>query len=742
MNWTGGGLSRHSSRKTGALTEKQKQYFSKVQTGAKKKSPQAWTILGHLVKEQNHRSQSIGTGRQHDIGRRSRDSSVSLLPRDSIAGPHIRRDRVRHFSVGSRHDSGVLDPVKIKQEFLEKPPNDLYDASPPRDRKRKRQSPVSKAEKKKRTISDMRKRLLQKGDWVGVTVRKPVQYKYEAPTYSNKFGQRRATVQQAQYSSRQMTIISPFAPRIRRDSTHESVSREHQPNGRTDVRISIGGTMKRPGISSSTAPSRRHTGPEHAQAFGSEAASSDVMLLDHEDSFSDSFQCRGQSIFNHAYSPSCNPGGKVSRSNIKSYQRPRTPHMHCRAVQRRDDGQQSEHVKRTHTQQSSEQSSPSNGHDECVIFSSSSVAVQHPKPQSSRRSILLEFSSSDLPDSIVAHVGKPKTAVLPSQIMDNKIWESWVGVLDGGDDDLEQSSERRVSPGVSEMATHQVNDNQDKSLLSTWLPIKLGIGGVIPSSPPEMITTTPQARSATSFDSSKEREFAELQHAYSAEIQSSLSRSIEANERMPLPQRPAPIQKPATPKQDADEVWKKFVFDDETDEDDEGSEESSRQVVAAVRAKSTVLCMQAPSSMAGNLSATDSTNSRQQAGAFRSRMAIKESSRRPQPSHERQQQNAWPRNGPLQRQFMSSSSDSAGASMVAIKNSSKSGPLPMKETRRVLFTKPTPIVGPKIEEPRSDPPLHTGQRLRSDANSFQRKDATLEDVVTSTDSDAASIEDD
>jgi hypothetical protein len=63
------------------------------------------------------------------------------------------------------------------------------------------------------------------------------------------------------------------------------------------------------------------------------------------------------------------------------------------------------------------------------IFSSSTTSLRHPRPRSSRTSLLLRSDSSEISGSIVAQVGKVKPVVPSSQAVDNEIWESWVGPM-------------------------------------------------------------------------------------------------------------------------------------------------------------------------------------------------------------------------------------------------------------------------------------------------------------------------
>ena len=591
MNWTGGGLSRHS-RKTGGLTARQKQHFAKVQIsqrmGARKRSPQTRTILGNIVENHQRRSPSIDsvTGYKRDQVRR--EQSASGCPPDPILRPYTRRGSPRFSYYESEHsECSDKDPIQIKREQFGTPYDELYDATPePPVKKRRRDAVVAQSEQNEPCISESRRQLLRKEDWVGIKVQERVLYKFVPPTYGDKFGQRRKVSHQARYKSRQTAIDPSIIIRGRRGSSHDSeVRKRHDTQGKTDVRISIGGRTLNPGISSSTAPSRRHPSSTHTQVLGSQATSSDVMLLDQEDILDD-FQGADNNFDHTIRSFPERSRQRIHRYNFElddRYQRlkrPGTSHNQFQ-IEGQEDVQQSRFSAESFSEEDSPYISPLESNrvylDDGVIFSSSSVSVQHPVPQSSKPKLFLHHlrsSSSELAYSTVAQVGRTEPAVPGSQVLENEIWKTWVDELDGGDDleahqDQPAGKEALISPGVSEAPIQE----HERKLSSKTSQLREAILKLIDDRDNTSNMPIPSSCSISVTSQAAlgiHEEIKQLQiprHLIPQASNRFTDSRLDTVYRAEAHPKPPLNEKPAQP--NSDEVWRKFVFSDGENDDED-----------------------------------------------------------------------------------------------------------------------------------------------------------------------------
>lgn len=357
--------------------------------------------------------------------------------------------------------------VPVKRDPSQALEDDLYSATPPqRSMKRKHDIAIlekdgaSQVHQRDESLSDIKKRLLRRGDWVGVTIQKPLELVYSSVKDGNDIGRRRKVKQgqRAKYRSAQSHIESPFQARSRphayNDPWMEHIERD-QPVA-PDVRISIGGRTVPPGVSSSTGKRR---GPSTSGRGSSRAVSSEVLLLGSE---------RSRGLFNNEhtrdrYETFGNPDSLLLESSRA------TPHR------RRDKASQRSHsllalsnyddflgsnedqdqdkgwvgvtadslAKLQHdfqgrgspggksSNRSREHATPRVDLHRSLrpgqeVFSSSTAPMHHPRPRTSKRSVLLQEGSSQLAESNVAQLGKPKATVSSSQQLEDEIWRSWV----------------------------------------------------------------------------------------------------------------------------------------------------------------------------------------------------------------------------------------------------------------------------------------------------------------------------
>lgn len=573
MNWTGGRLSRHSHTKSGALTARQKQHFAKVQSNQRnnvENGARSLSILGHALKDCRQPSVLKEDNQIHTQGnyRSSRDQDDRTTSR-----MYSRTHESQQFPQGIR-----TSMIKVERAIT--PDDDLYDATPPpRVEKRKRETPHVTLEQHDTTqdcsASDKRRKLLRKGNWVGTNIQQPIQLAFAYPTHGADIGRRRKVLDghRVQYASKQMLVTSPFTKRQRVHSPQLLKIHGIQ-RTKTDVRISIGGRVVPPGISSSTVPSRYqcHSERTHEQEF-SQRGSSDVMLLDNN-----------TPNRNHLYNQSFDPSGHSGRlEGIEIHSRESPEGNQGPNTEESDLEQFSGGIRSQSGSPDQTNSLPRDGyHRERSIskqailespvsefFTSSSAAIHHPKPHSSRISLLLRSSSSEIAESTTAQVGPSKPVVPPSQALDHDIWETWITTLEDEQDisglaNMESSArlERQVaiSPGISAIPlnlpsakpTASPKTNQRLAVHSTANEFQ-GSGdrkfdSLLPHDEPAEANQGPNgttARPVAEFVQDLSGGISRLHEIVPAEIISS-KRAKRSN---------------------SDDLWRKFVFDDSSDND-------------------------------------------------------------------------------------------------------------------------------------------------------------------------------
>jgi len=762
MNWTGGRLSRHS-RKTGSLTARQKQHFARVQSaqqaGAKQRSPQKWTVLGHVIEENQRRKPSVEFDARHSANRAAHEPSVSCWPPDSVPMSRSRRRIVRHTSYNS-DEHQEKDCVISKRQQSRTPFDDLYDATPEPPNKRRRNDRGTRVEQEKPSISETRKQLLLKGDWVGIKTQNPARYNFVPPIYGDNFGQRRKVSHKARYNSRHTAIGSPFSVRAIRDSPHDFIMRERQhKQGRTDVRISIGGRTINPGISSSPGRSRRPSSSTKAQVLESQVTSSDIMLLDQEN-ISD-LQAANH-IFGHEKLASI--GKYLERTHQHRRQQRQPPN--CSRVSYDQDHIKFQESEQHHYPLAAEFSeidsrcdSPLEGSkidtSERVIFSSSSVSVHHPAPQSSKLKLFLRnlrSSSSELAHSTVAHVGRANPAVPQSQMLDHKTWEIWVNDMDGNYSSngiCEQPAmvETLISPGISEALERcgknpsssslprlgttisQSRDDGDEVSNSIYMPSSCLVsvtGCVEPAVPLQKVQTRHE-----------ENEVYKEPRCLGNPTSKRLSKSRLDTIHGIVEPTATLSAKGKTTRLNSDELWRKFVFSG-SDDEEEPSEIETKEVCTGSRLEKFSL---SPSSVPASAVIDSSLFREEEAVAIQLSLPEEQKSILPY-IQDKQRPNGWSSNRNLNRLSVSSSSDIVDTLMSTTANISTSSPSQVvKNDRKVLFTKPKPFIGSKVKQLQGGhSPIYIG-RLARRANSLRNDTGRESHQYCSTESDDESIED-
>jgi hypothetical protein len=423
MNWTGGRLQRHS-KAGNSLKHKQEQHFAKVKKN----------LLSGGRKSTSKQPNLDRMRQLHEVQRDSGSDALEARGGFSLEGNNdtnlrndsqLSRENLRRQSDMSAHRNRTTQHPQVFPRVTDE---DIYSATPQsRSLKRERNSHSPEVDRKNETpleeesLSEKRRNILRKGDWASIGFQRPPQLEYTAPKSHEKVGRRRKITDgyRAQYSGNKRPRVLPPASRMQQllplpsDILKEEKSRR---SGRSDVRISIGGKVVPPGISSSSVPSK---GVDRSSArplsHRTLSKSSDIMLLD----------CQRSHSQNNSF--------------------------HSRSVA----SQQSAEVQETKR----------------PTFSSSSASLRHPIPQSSKVSSLLRSASSNIDESLIAYVGRPRPIVPSSQMPDNEVWKTWMESLlpfengvdsqDSSYGDLARTYQSTISPGISAAPTYGIVDQRE-----------------------------------------------------------------------------------------------------------------------------------------------------------------------------------------------------------------------------------------------------------------------------------------
>ncbi|KAF8863633.1 hypothetical protein BDZ45DRAFT_670208 [Acephala macrosclerotiorum] len=599
MNWTGGRLQRHSTA-VDSIKHRQKQHFARVQqtlrSAPKFKSPAKWSVFD-LIAEDREQTQQESSDIQLPAKTSSREKSRSISKRPANLLPPA-------------HATGKREQNRIKPSPVLD--DDVYNATPPPWKyKQERENSVpllemenlAEPQEEEESMSEKRRRILRRGDWVGVGMQKPLHVAFASPRDEENIGKRRKILHghRARYEIRQTHITSPFPPRVRcppHVAPSEWARQQQAAAGRADVRISIGGRIVPPGLSSSSA----RTATRHR----SQATPSDVMLLDNEDVFEAEERQTPTNAVQH-YSPFSGsqnhsthrpsglsqvhsqsedideePGGGQEPENYQIFKgwAGFSPIPNDETLEDGQDRGNPNAEELGNTDQSSlsnQEAAPTRGLynsplPQQVVFSSSS-SIYHPKPKSSRVSVLIRSESPEEARSTVAEVGKTNPAVPSSQALDNEAWESWIGPLlqeQGSEDrsnfgDTRHHKEGDISPGVSAVPSRrpfEVNTSSQREEISEPESPEAPDYSQQTSSEGQQ-TSSEQLESPPSRWTSREVE-EDTQRSRPPQTSEAESATDFQPDIYTSPgQSPRAIGKPTaavSKEEDEDEVWRKFVF--------------------------------------------------------------------------------------------------------------------------------------------------------------------------------------
>ncbi|KAF2865144.1 hypothetical protein BDV95DRAFT_612934 [Massariosphaeria phaeospora] len=269
MNWTGGRLQRSRNANKG-IQSRQKQYFARRRTELQSGSdlpglPFRPNYLDQDEKfELGGRLPAYGTGSIRHAGHSKR------LHRHGSSGESPEQPSLRHSQ-------------RVEAEQAATPRRKCYPRSNSsldhtgRRQKRKRHETDDDIEED--SLESSRRRLLETRDWVGLAPSRPVELQFLPSREKSKIGKRRKTRELppiAQDANKRQTQ----RPLQNYDGHLDPYMSRETRNGVQDIRVRIGTDA----LTNQTHPKPQTTDCEHSPTRGgSDGASSDPMLFDHED---------------------------------------------------------------------------------------------------------------------------------------------------------------------------------------------------------------------------------------------------------------------------------------------------------------------------------------------------------------------------------------------------------------------------------------------------------------------------
>ncbi|KAE8452883.1 hypothetical protein EG329_013155 [Mollisiaceae sp. DMI_Dod_QoI] len=808
MNWTGGRLQRHSVV-AGTDKHRQKQHFARVQQNLRStpnfKSPGKWSAFD-LIAEGREQSQHESTAVQHLAKASGREKSNSLVQHHSVLLPDAHASRRHEISkpYSPIADRGSQDILRTRTQSRPSavPDDDLYNATPPpRKPKRKREESLSLSEREsfrepqeEESISEKRKRILRRGDWVGVSMQKPLQVTFASSGDRENIGRRRKLPHgghRARYKTRQPHISSPFPARSRYPANIEPsawAKQQHLQTVRPDVRISIDGKVVPPGLSSSS-------GPRTAARNRSQATPSDVMLLDN-DEFVQYEEQRWRSDTVQHYT-------KSTRGHNNHNYHILEPSRACSDLEVSGEGQQIEDMHtyegwagispdpeddvrdvigdpespneqqlgdRDKSDSSSQGSVPSldlyNGlHPEQLVFSSSSASIHHPKPKSSRVSALIRTGSSDAVKSTVAQVGQIQPAVPNSQLVDNEVWESWIAPLyqeQGSQDndyfdDARHRQQSNISPGISTVPYQRPFEVETCSHKEASFDREVSeAGDDMEGISAERVKH--QSSASGNLTEGENYEYSQLPRHFARGSATKVRDETYSTYRKPS----EAVDKLSTAgprkEEDTDEMWRKFVFGSSSDVpvQDGSSLNLAAYDHTGPAPGSSVFAHPATCQSIDSISKTSFLGTQihtQAPSTFTGRSKYRSDQEALMKSHS-MMNNAREQHGSSNSSMHSSSRCLSGTMAEYGRSSSMKSTAPEnykshQTYKKVIFTKPTRFIGRKTMEPSStEESLHIGRHLldnetRSDSEHSKSVAYDVDSFIASNDQDdLESIEDD
>ncbi|KAF7887533.1 hypothetical protein EAF00_009827 [Botryotinia globosa] len=450
MNWTGGRLQRHSGKSSrgssgGALTKRQKEHFAKVKanlsTGSQKNVTTKWTIFDNIVVEQPHRQlleNHIGSLNNSEYSARQ-ERGRNVVEREHFPDLYNHKELIsaplcKELQYKQRNNRSSSFELVQRSSIAD---DDLYNATPPPLRIKREHAASSELrdapqnyearEAIEQSMEERRRNLLNQKDWVGLNIHHLPKLKFNQPRHDGDIGRRRKVKggHRARYRKLQTRISSPFAAR-------NTQMRKQQEEGyieggllKNDVRISIGGRIVPPGISSSSRPTNvvRQSTPRMKHRI----LSSDDMLLDDEytmenqedlnsDRFLSIFEARingNEEDDNWTRMIPSSGGLDIYGTCINREKHPNTRREPLFKIVNRN-------------RIPKEFGGKASPFSRTAVRSICDTRMKQPMPIRPTKHPVLHLSSPRCNSSVLAQVGGLRSVVSEDQLMDNEMWKAWI----------------------------------------------------------------------------------------------------------------------------------------------------------------------------------------------------------------------------------------------------------------------------------------------------------------------------
>jgi hypothetical protein len=572
MNWTGGRLQRHSTTSRGT-TARQKQHFAQIQKnlGSRRKlftTSHAIKDIGRLTRN------ALGMGsitshsvhKDHPQFRKAHEDIPSLLTRHNV----------RQLSVPNR--AKEISPIAIGRNASPTYAN-RHDAIPPPSPKvdlelAKSSSKFEHTRSLDESLSEKRRRLLERDDWLGVNIQARVGVKFVASEITN-VGKRRnvSSGHRAHYQSKEKHILSPFVSKRRRLTSpgNADIMTLHD---KSNVRITLGGKTILPGIGSSSIATREdiQTTKTHTRSI---TESSDIMLLDDGNrlKLGASVDQRQDSLIpdcRSSYASTMYQETKVFECGYRELLK------HPPRVFSGSEPQQKRHKDMGNLAVSSNPQEESHSSSEYLhprryfndegeeVFSSEITFIEQPVPKSFKIPCLLRSHSSELYHNNLSQLGDTAPLLSKSCILEDEVWPTCVTQMSPGiqkcvigiyERTHHLGRETSISSGISNIPTNHEDDEMQLSSSDESQSYPLEFPKHDKGQPPVSLEDLGTQDSCTQPEGSQEKllglcinptdsntSYFPSQKVIPAEVMSSRHRMTQN------------IQ------ESADEIWRKFVF--------------------------------------------------------------------------------------------------------------------------------------------------------------------------------------
>ncbi|KAF2740189.1 hypothetical protein EJ04DRAFT_234693 [Polyplosphaeria fusca] len=194
MNWTGGSLQRHSRATNGGVVRRQKQHFAKVRTQLQNGSHESSISFRPSFSQGDNFSIGshmpvFGLGSRRHTGHSKRiqdERAHDVLPR--LKSPHPARASVERTR--SKHSRCRMKPKQQRSELVPFSPDAVHAQS---KRGPYEDTSAMGPEAESQSLEAHKKRLLERQDWAGLAVSRPLSMHFASKREKDGIGKRRKT---------------------------------------------------------------------------------------------------------------------------------------------------------------------------------------------------------------------------------------------------------------------------------------------------------------------------------------------------------------------------------------------------------------------------------------------------------------------------------------------------------------------------------------------------------------------